>query len=272
VVPIGAVITLATATGVSGESVTSGPYPRDRHELSIGATRQQAESVVVSKAGDLPEVGLELKDFNIDDDDLSWHLEYRWRFRDRWVLSAFTYQYADSGLVTADFDFNFDGVEFEAGVTVDGKLEIDTYVVDVLYAVYQDERAELLVGGGVHALNVETSLVASLITGGVSRSESTSSDTLLAPVPNFRVQGNYAFDERLGVDLTAGWLSASVDEYDGDFLYANMRLRYRFLSRASISIGYQFTRIDISEERGDLGKRALDVDLYGPSLQFSYAF
>jgi hypothetical protein len=260
------------AAASSADEAPVGPYARSGHEFAAGFILQKAESAIVSRVGELPEVGLDLSDFAIEDEQDSWYLEYRWRARPRWVISAFAYQYKDRGSVISDFDFNFDGVEYEAGARIDGELEIETYVLDVLYSAYQGERAELLVGGGVHALTMRAAFDASLSVDEATATASRASDTLLAPVPNLRVQGTYAFSDRFGMDLTAGWLSADVDDYDGSFLYVNARLRYRFWSRASVALGYQFTRIDVTEQAGDQHKREFDADLYGPSLQLTYAF
>ncbi len=47
---------------------------------------------------------------------------YRWRFRERWLLDIFAYQYEDEGRIAASKDFNYNGVEFTAGAVVDCTL------------------------------------------------------------------------------------------------------------------------------------------------------
>ena len=249
-----------------------GPYPGAAHEFSIGATRQVTKSSTLSSSPSLPEVGISLKDFDIEDDDDSWYLQYNWRFAKRWMLGAFAYQYQDTGRTALTRDFNYDGVEFTAGALVDSTLKIDTYAVDVLYAIHQGERSELLVGGGVHALDLSVSFAGLLIAGDTSERFTASSESLLAPVPNQRLYGSYAFTDRLGADITAGWLSADVDEYDGSFAYLHTRLRYRVGERSALSLGYQFTSIDITQRPGPDRKRRFDADMHGPSLQYSVAF
>lgn len=253
-------------------SMAAGQDKKGSHEFSIGITGQQADTTVLASTARLPPVDIKLKDFGVEDQDTSWFAEYRWRFSERWLLDVFAYQYTDSGLQSATKDFNYNGVEFTAGTLISSRLDIDTYAVDVLYSVHRSNRGELLLGAGLHALRIEGGFSGVVLGANQSRTFSASSETLLAPIPNLRAQANYAFSDRIGADITAGWLSASVDEYDGSFAYLNARLRLRITERASVSAGYQFTDIDISQQRSENRKLALEGGMHGPLLQLNWAF
>ncbi|MEQ8262849.1 hypothetical protein [Pseudohaliea sp.] len=269
------VIKLVTGAALFASAATAAaesPYPRGTHEFMIGATRQSAESRVLASVAQLPPSEIKLEDLNVDGDHDSWFAEYSWRFRERWQLNAFAYQYQDSGRVGATKDFNYDGVEFTAGALVDSTLQIDTYALDVLYAVHQSPRAELQVGGGIHTLKLGATFEGLVTAGNETTTFATASDELLAPVPNFRARGSYSFNDRFGADLTVGWLSANVDDYDGSFAYAHARLRCRLGESSSVSLGYQATAVDISRKPGGGREQRFDAELYGPSLQLNWAF
>lgn len=248
------------------------PAERPTHEFSLGVTRQTADTSALASSASLPEVRIDLQDLNVDGDHDSWFAQYNWRFGKRWLLGAFAYQYNDSGRVTVSETFNYDGVEFGAGAVVDSTLEIDTYAVDVLYAVHQGERSELLVGGGIHALDLQASFRGLAVAADEFETFSVASDSLLAPVPNLRAQGTYAFNDRISADLTAGWLSANIDAFEGSFAYAHARLRYRLTKRGAIALGYQFTAVDVSHNSGSGNRQKFDADLGGPSLQIIFGF
>ena len=266
-----AILPTSIATSIAAVAA-DGPYPRRTHEFTVGATRQVAASRVLASVPDLPAAEIDLEDLDVDGDHDSWYAEYSWRFGERWLLEAFAYQYEDSGRITLTRDFNYDGVAFTAGAVVDSTLEIDTYAVDVLYAVHQSPRAELLLGGGIHTLRLGAAFDGVVTAANNSQTFSTASDELLAPVPNLRARGTFAFSDRFGADLTIGWLSAAVDDYDGSFGYAHARLRCRLGERSSVSVGYQFTTVDVSREPGNGREQKFDVDLHGPSLQLHGAF
>lgn len=265
-VPVAVLCTLAPTI-----ALTDSPYQRSSHEFALGATWQRAKSTALASVPALPPVDIELKDFDLENHRTSWMAEYRWRFRERWLLDVFAYQYEDEGRTAASKDFNYNGVEFTAGAIVDSTLEINTYSVDVLYALHQGDRSELLVGGGIHALELSASFKAAIVGKGEIGSFSRASETLLYPVPNLRAQGTIAFNDRFGADLTAGWMSADVSDYAGSFAYLHARLRCRIGHRSSLSLGYQFTVVDVSYEPGNGRKQAFDAELHGPSLQFTWA-
>ncbi len=263
---------IALCALASNCALADGPYPRSTHEFALGATRQSAQSTALASVPELPPVNIELKDLDLEDERSSWFAEYRWRFRERWLLDVFAYQYKDKGRIAASKDFNYNGEQFAAGAVVDSTLEVDTYAVDLLYAVHQGGRSEILIGGGIHALELTASFRAAIVGENEIGSLSRASDTLLYPVPNFRAQGTFDFNDRVGADLTAGWMSADVADYDGSFGYLHARLRCRLGSRSSLSLGYQFTAVDVSREPGNGRKQVFDGELQGPTLQFAWSF
>ena len=94
---------------------------------------------------------------------------------------------------------------------------------------------------------------------------------LLAPLPNLRLQGFYAFTPRLAALASVGWFSASYDEYDGRFLYWHLRGHLLLTDHFGISLGYQVTDVDVSRD----GKRRYEeyeIDFTGPTLQLTLGF
>jgi hypothetical protein len=69
-----------------------------------------------------------------------------------WVGLAYQFEYDGARAISRDF--NFEGKEFKAGTFLNTEISINTYIVDLMYQVYDSERAEVLVGGGVHAFDM----------------------------------------------------------------------------------------------------------------------
>jgi len=259
---------LVLAEGESGEH----PYLSNKHTISVGATRQTADAEVRASVGNLPEVGLDLDHLGVDDKDTSWVLEYRWRFKPKWMFVAAGYTFGNDGSIEVSKDFNFDGVEFEAGVGVATDLQVDTYIADLMYQVYRSDKAEVMLGGGLHMIDFSMELEPRLFIGDREVSGKKGTSDILAPLPNLRFQGFYALNNKWAVGLTAGWLSASYDDYDGSFTYAHLRTVYRFLPHFSASVGYQFNAIDLTYEQSHNRETELDVDFDGPTIQLTYIF
>ncbi|MDA8961787.1 hypothetical protein N9H37_00310, partial [Congregibacter sp.] len=216
-------------------------------------------------------VDINLSNLGINDRDYSYFVDYRYRLKPKWSIFAGTFQYSSSGDRTNERDFNYDGVEFTTVSELRSELNIDVYIVDLLYTVHRSDTVEVMLGGGVHALDLGVSFAGSVGVNDQSSEIRRANGAVLAPVPNLRGAATWALNENFGFSLVAGWLSADVDTYSGDFVYGHLRANYQFSERFGASLGYQITDIDISEERSR-GEVSFNAELDGPSFTLTYSF
>ena len=156
-----------------------------RHVLTMGATWQDADAELAATRGRLPGATLALDDLGLSNDDTSWMAEYRYRINDRWSLSVGAFTFEVDGSREVSRDFNFDGVEFEAGAALDTELGVDTYIVDLMYSVYRGQRSAIMLGGGLHAFDLDAELSARVFIGEGERSVRNAGSSILAPLPLF---------------------------------------------------------------------------------------
>ena len=270
---ISAALAVAFSTSVFAVAEPYHPYldTSDKHLLLLGYTWQDANVELSARRDPLPGASIDLDDLGTEDSHNSWLAEYRYRINDRWGIVAGAYTFETDGNRAVSRGFDYEGVEFEAGAAVETDLEIDTYIFDVMYTAHRSDRAEILVGGGLHMFDLSASLAARVSAGDREASFAAAGDDILAPLPNLRALGFYAITPRLAATATLGWLSANVDDYDGSFLFLHARLWYRFQGGFGISAGYQFTDIDLEKEKPN-GKNEYEIEIEGPTVQLSYAF
>jgi hypothetical protein len=242
-----------------------------RHMLSAGVTGQRTDATIRATVAGFEPVSIGLDDVGIDERDTSYYLDYRYRFSQNWSLFAGGYSYAGAGSASISQDFNYDGVEFTAGANLRADFDVDAYLFSVMYKLFRSEEFELLLGGGLHALDLSASLAANVRLNEFESEFRQSGTTLLAPVPNLRIAASWAPTNRLGFTAVGGWLSANVDNYDGAFTYGHLRALLRLGKSSAIGLGYQVTDVDITESQGS-GELNYNVRLTGPTLSFSYAF
>jgi len=242
-----------------------------KHRVSLGIAEQAATGGLRATAEGFDPVELQIGDLDVDDPDYSYYLDYRYRFKPRWVVVAGAFGFRDTGVRRAERDFNFDGVEFTAGAELSTSFEVDAYLVDVMYAVHRGQRSELLLGGGIHALDLGASIGARIEINDQSREFRQSGTTLLAPVPNLRAAGTWVLSERFALHGIAGWLSANVEDFSGDFLYGHVRLAYAVTHQLSLALGYQRTDIDITQQRSR-AEINYDINLEGFTATVAYSF
>lgn len=272
VIAIGCATSIACADEDSDSTDPMGRAMFDsRHVISGGVAIQSTQATISATSELFDPVSLSLDDLGVEERDESYYLEYRYRFKPKWSVLAGAYSFSGSGGQTAERDFNYDGVEFTAGTEVQANLDVDAYILDVLYRVYANDDMEIHLGGGIHSLDLGVE-----IGGQVRINETTgefrqSGTTLLAPVPNLRGAVSWALTDRFGLNFVGGWLSAKVDDYDGRFLYGHVRGIYRMTDSLGVSLGYQFTDIDITQTRAQ-SEVSFDVTLDGPTLTLQYSF
>jgi hypothetical protein len=266
-----ALVTVTSASAVAAESAMDDSLFRSQHVLYAGIAQQSLEARIGANAQNFDPVEITLNDLGVDDRDYSYYLEYRYRFKPRWALAAGAYSFGGSGGRTSSRTFNYDGVEFTAGSQINASLGIDAYIVDLMYRVYDNDRVEVMLGGGVHALDLDVSIGGQVQVNDTSGEFRQSGSTLLAPVPNLRGTVDWAISDRIEVTFIGGWLSANVDDYEGAFLYGHLRGVYRIGENLGVALGYQVTDVDITENRarGDL---SYDLMLDGPTLTIGYSF
>ena len=115
-------------------------------------------------------------------------------------------QYSASGSRTTSRDFTYDGVEFEAGTNIDTELDVNTYIVDVMYRVYGSDRAEVLVGGGLHIFDFSTEIEARISVGDLERSGKSAAGSPAKPA----TAGLLCADAEVGVDSNDGVAESGV--------------------------------------------------------------
>ncbi len=240
--------------------------------IGAGAAYQSADAELRASEPGLPEVNVDLDDLGMASDDWSWALEARWRFAPRWMLVGLAYRFDQDGQRVTERDFNFDGKEYEAGTTVDTDFQLNTYIVDVLYSVYRSNNSELLVGGGLHAIDLDASITGRAFIGDLEAKRARGASEVLAPLPNLRVQGFYGITDRWGAWFAAGWLSANYDDFDGSFAYIHPRLGYVINDRWSVTAGYQYVDIEITKEESNNRETELITDFHGPTFFLNYRF
>ena len=244
---------------------------KSRHVLTGGLAYQTTDFTIAAGVDGNPGVSLKLDDLEIDDRDSSYYLEYKYRLGERWSIIAGTYQFSGSGSKQTERTIDYDGVEFTAGTTIQSQLEVDAYVVDLVYQVFARDNFEIMLGGGVHALDLGASIAGQVSIDDTSSEFRRASATVLAPVPNLRLTALWALTDRWALRLNSGWLSANIDEYEGGFLYGHLRASYEITDRWGLSLGYQYTDVDVTQNRR-AGEISFDVQLAGPTLTTSYAF
>ncbi len=248
------------------------PYLSKKHRLTVGGFWQESEASLTAAREPLDPTAVNLEAMGLKDRDTTWMVEYRFRKNPRWQYSASLYRYSQSADLTAEKAFNFDGIEVEVGSALETSLTIDTYIFDAMYTLRRTQHSELAIGGGFHVLDNDVIVNSRRRVNGNETAEiERGSAALIAPLPNLRATYFHAFSPKLSLMATAGWLSLSYEQYDGDFRYLRLKAEYLLTDALGVSAGFQFASID-AQENLDRGYNRFDVEFSRLTVGVSYAF
>ena len=243
-----------------------------KHLLNLGGYRQQSKASLTAARRDFEVTPVDLESMGLKDRDTTWLAEYRYRQSDRWQYSLSVYRYRVTADTTAETEFNFDNVDVQVGAALKSSLAIDTYAFDAMYTLRRTDRSELSVGGGFHVLDNDVVINSQRSVNNNDREEiERGRASLIAPLPNIRATYFHAFTPRVSMTATAGWLSLSYNEYDGDFRYLRFKAEYLVTDAFGLNAGFQFASID-AQENLDRGYNRFDVEFSGVTVGVSYAF
>ena len=233
-----------------------------------GAQFYQADGKFKSVKDGRPDISVDLDDLGLSDDAVSPAVGAIINFWDRRLSLRLDYfGYHDDANASADFEFDFDGETYPIGADLDSNLDIDLYVINLGYNFYRSDRATFGVGIGIHLadldLGIKGSVNGNLIANG--------SADVLAPLPNFYVNGNYAFTDKFLLRYGGGGFSLTYGDWSGSLYFADAFLEYWPWQNVGFGAGYRHTAVDVDYEPGSKTE-TYDFDLPGPVFYVTAGF
>ena len=169
-----------------------------------------------------------------------------WQAPERWSVGVSYFQAKADVERLSEQDFTFGDINVPAGTGFTADFETDFYVLNAFYDFYRAPNRSAGVGLGLYALDLSMSLETRV--GGAATGERASADTL-APLPTISAYYRHAFNDKWAVTVDGGWLSANIDEYDGDIVAAEVSVDYWFNDRWGVGAGYTYVDLDLTVDK-----------------------
>ncbi len=245
---------------------------RDTFSLRAGLLSWSADGSFASwRDGRIP-IYVDLDTLGIDEDDRNLFAAATWNIGDRWVLRLDAFGFHNDGGRVANRDFEYDDTVVNVGASVEGKLDIEIYMLNLGYRFIDRENWELGAGIGAHYISLDYGFRARVFTsGGLDVALAEEDSTEKFPVPNIYAWGGYRLSDRLQVIVDGGWLSANYGDYDGRIYFVRAALEYDFSDHFGIGGGYWITDFDVDRESGTKNE-SYNVKLPGPQIYLKARF
>ena len=224
-----------------------------------------------TKEGD-PDTTVDLDDLGLKDDAVSPAVGAIINFWGRRLTLRLDYfGYHDDANATADFEFDFGGIDFPVGARLDSNLDLDLYVANLSYNFYRSDRARFGVGLGIHAADIDIGISGTVRVGNTVIDLGTGDADVLAPLPNLYVTGAYAFTDTFLLRYGGGGLSLKYGDWDGTMLFANAFLEYWPFKYAGLGAGFRYLGVNVTYD-GSSREEEYDFALPGPLFYVTAGF
>lgn len=249
----------------------------DSFLFNIGGMEQHANATFSGTREGFPEVELDMDDLGMDSKASTIWVGFTWQFAEKWGMSVSYSGFNSKGDVSASTDGNFEGIDWEAGATLDSKLDLDLYIIDLHWDFIKTERSHFGAGVGLHIADLSVGVGATIeadIAGNPIEPIvlGTESAGITAPLPNVSLRAGHRFGETLYLVGTAGYFALEVDKIGGDLVTARAALEWRpGASSFGLGVGYQYVSLKYDDKKGST-KRKVDAEFYGPVLFVGVGF
>jgi hypothetical protein len=213
------------------------------------------------------------RSFGDEGDQSRFRLDGSWRFAKRHKVRAMIFSTSRSDAREFDWEIEWEDEVFPVGARIKGEVDFSVYQVAYEYLFLRRETWELGASIGVHYTTFETSLSATVDTGGGTGGSATrkADADLNAPLPVIGLHGTWGLGHDLWLDATAQFFSLSIDEYDGSLQDYRVGLVWQPKSWAGVGVGYNRFTVDVDVDTSGFDG-TLDWTYDGPIIFYSVNF
>ena len=265
-------ISVSQSESDENSELTNGAW--SRFMLSVGGMSLDADG---SYRLGLPDGRkITLVDFDragLPDRDSSYWLSANWRSRsNRWGVWFASWDFGSSGSRLWEDEWNAgDGRVIPVGAEVDTRFDARWYVLEATYSLIRSVRYDAGIGLGVHAVGLDTSLLARVGAGENDAEIVREELSTLAPLPNVLGYFHWNVADRWTLTTRVGWFGLDYDKYSGRMINMHAIISYGLTDNWSASLGYEFVDIDVTIEQ-ERWVELYKLDFSGPMATLRYSF
>jgi len=209
----------------------------------------------------------------LQETDSSYWLSVNWRSaRSRWGMWFGSWRYDVIGSrVWGDSLELPEGGEIPVGASVSSDFDAQWFILEATYSFYRSETVDTGIGLGVHVVDLDTSLTATIRVGDREAEVVSGSLDTLAPLPNVLAYVSWKFKPKWMLIARLGYFTLDYDKYSGDMTNAHAMVNYSISPRWALGASYQFVDLDLDVERTDYTE-VYDIDFAGPMVFARFRF
>ncbi|MGR9092864.1 MAG: hypothetical protein ACU85U_20020 [Gammaproteobacteria bacterium] len=200
--------------------------------------------------------------FGLEKHDQTFAIDFKWRFGDKWSLSAQHFEASGEGAAELGEDVEWNDLVFDAGTNVEASTEFAMYRVFFGRSLAKTDNVDFGIGAGLHWLDISAEIAGSVLVNNTVtfRRETVNSS---GPLPNIGGWYIHSLSPRWVIKARADWFKASIDEYDGRLVNFQLGINYALFRHAGIGVAYNHFEFDAGVKAPNW-RGAADLAYTGP--------
>lgn len=182
-------------------------------------------------------------EFGLEKRHQAFAVDFRWRFGEKWSLSAQHFAASSAGSAVLEEDVEWNNVVFSRGTNATASTEFTLYRLVFGRSFAKTDNVDFGIGAGIHWMDISAAIEGSILVNNTVtfRRENVSSS---APLPNIGIWYDYSLSPRWAIKARADWFKASIDEYDGRLVNLQAGVNYAWFRHGGIGVAYNYFELD----------------------------
>ena len=206
--------------------------------------------------------------FRDKDNDETLAIEFDWQFGKLWSFGMQYFEFSDDGSTSLERDIEWEGVTYPTGINVAGGNGIEVTRFYFGRDFLRDDKQVFSAGFGLHWLEISAYVQGEGFLDGESIGIRREESDAAGPLPNIGAWYAYALNERWAFTARAGWLSASVDPYDGEIINTSAGVHYSITENFGLGLNYNLFRFNVGVDDTDW-RGEVDLRYHGPFISIA---
>lgn len=247
------------------------PLLTDRFQMFIGGFWPE-KSFEVSVNGSSPNDEVDFDEaLRLDDDELTFAGNFRWKFGSKWSLWAQAWHIQDSGGYFLDEPEKWEDLVFKEGSFAE--VGMDASIARLFFGrqFFTRPNQEFGIGAGFHWLELEAFMQGQVLTNKGDTEFARGDVSTEFPLPNIGAWYHYSWSRNWMFGSRVDWLSASVDKYSGQLW--NLQLGVSWTPFRNFGLGLHYTLFELNGKIKEPDWRGkVDSKQHGPMLSLSISW
>lgn len=237
-----------------------------------------AKELTIGVNGDTPNDVIDFgKDLGFDDSDVTFTFNFFWRFSNnkKWSVALEYFATDNTQNEVLKNEIHWGDTSYPAGTEVATNFKLGLYRILFGRVITRGKKHELIVGLGIHALDIYSQIQALGYAGDVNFEVEKDFDlkrvNLLAPVPNVGLKFLYTPSKKWGIGARLDWFSLNTDKFGGYLWNVGPSVSYQVFDFVGVGASYRFfkTSLDVHKRVWD---GSFDLLYQGPLFFAAFNF